>query len=107
MDNISKQKARVLKYPTSVYKKHGRDALDNDPLITIGTIHSVKGAEADVVVLFPDISYQAYAEVGTIAGRDAAHRLFYVGMTRAKHALILCEPTVMRTGSEMGMYINL
>ena len=50
----------------------------------------MKGGEADVVYLFPDISPQSYEGIqrGT-EGRDAVIRQFYVGMTRAKDKLYL------------------
>lgn len=56
----------------------------------IGTIHSVKGGEADNVVLRTDLSYrtaQAYARQP-----DPEHRVFYVGATRAKENLFIIEP---------------
>jgi superfamily I DNA/RNA helicase len=58
----------------------------------VGTIHSVKGGEADVVFLFPDMSQAgdaAYQRHGP--ARDAVIRLFYVGMTRAREALYLAD----------------
>jgi superfamily I DNA/RNA helicase len=57
-----------------------------------GTIHSVKGGEADAVFLFPDLSRSgdlAYRRYG--ADRDSVIRLFYVGMTRARKSLYLCQ----------------
>lgn len=106
MDNISPAKKSVLEYPVSIFKQYGKDTLSQNPKILIGTIHSVKGAESDVVILFPDISFKAYEESGTQAGKDSMHRLFYVGMTRAKHILILCNPVVM-VSSRPKMYIEM
>lgn len=77
-------------YPLAVYGKCGLAALEEKPKITIGTIHSVKGGEASVVFLFPDISLAAYGEYEK--SPDSVIRTFYVGMTRAKETLILCEP---------------
>jgi superfamily I DNA/RNA helicase len=59
----------------------------------VGTIHSVKGGEADVVYLFPDLSQAGaaqYASMGT--ARDAVIRQFYVGATRAREKLYVCGP---------------
>ena len=52
----------------------------------------VQGGEADVVFLFPDLSAAgdaAYQKYG--AQRDSVMRLFYVGMTRARHTLYICQ----------------
>ena len=57
----------------------------------MGTIHSVKGGEADVVYLFPDLSVSGMDEWdGTVEQRAPIYRLFYVGMTRARETLVLC-----------------
>ncbi len=69
------------------------EVLDREPRLHVGTIHSFKGAEADVVFLFPDVSTQAWeAYHRSSVGRDAINRLFYVGMTRARETLVLCQP---------------
>jgi len=106
-ENISKTKKKVLEYPTAVYKKHGIEGLTEAPNIILGTIHSVKGAEADVVVVFPDISYLADQEMFRKHGRDSMYRLFYVAMTRAKRKLILCTPVVMMNLPTPRMYVEL
>ena len=70
----------------------GPAALEETPKVIVGTIHSVKGGEADAVFLFPDLSQAgdaAYQRVGP--ARDAVIRLFYVGVTRARQALYLCQ----------------
>ena len=64
---------------------------DYEPRLVIGTIHSVKGAEADHVVLFPDLSPAGYREWVSFQRRDRILRLFYVGMTRARERLLLCD----------------
>ena len=56
--------------------------------------NSVKGAEADVVYLFPDISRAGMGEwQGTVEQKASVYRLFYVAMTRAKDTLVLAEPS--------------
>ena len=61
------------------------------PRVIVGTIHSVKGGQADNVYLFPDLSGPGYNDyVGHRT--DRVLRLFYVGMTRARENLILCQP---------------
>ena len=67
-----------------------------DPKIIVGTIHSVKGGEADVVVLFPDISCVADETCWWTARKDELVRTFYVGMTRAREKLVICAPAGMR-----------
>jgi superfamily I DNA/RNA helicase len=65
---------------------------DEDPKIIVGTIHSLKGSEADVVYLLPDISPSGAEDYYSgDAGALATHRLFYVGMTRARERLVLCH----------------
>lgn len=60
------------------------------PRVIVGTVHSVKGGEADDVYLLPDLSPSGYMDY-TGYHRDRVMRLFYVGMTRAKEKLILCR----------------
>jgi len=72
----------------------GRTALLNEPLVTVGTVTSVKGGEAAVVVLCPDLSAAAYRCWTTnVGGRDEIRRTIYVGMTRASETLILASPS--------------
>jgi superfamily I DNA/RNA helicase len=81
-----------VKFPMEVALRTGPKALNAVPKAIVGTIHSVKGGEADVVFLFPDLSpaadiaYQRYGPE-----RDSVIRLFYVGMTRARKALYVCQ----------------
>lgn len=55
------------------------------PSIRISTIHGAKGMEADDVHLLLDQSQAALNY--SFRDPDAAHRLFYVGVTRARHNL--------------------
>jgi superfamily I DNA/RNA helicase len=90
---LLKSKADAFKFPLNVLRKRGVAALAEKPKVIIGTIHSVKGGEADVVVLFPDlspVSMNGYMCDGE--ERDDIIRQFYVGMTRSKDTLILCSP---------------
>ena len=64
--------------------KNGED-LSKDPRIKISTIHGVKGNERDNVVLLTDLSNAAYNKY--LEDPDDEHRLFYVGVTRAKKEL--------------------
>jgi superfamily I DNA/RNA helicase len=90
--NAAKGKARQVEYVATVAARGGPEALERDPRVVIGTIHSVKGGEADVVYLFPDLSYRGMQSwLGD--DRGAVIRQFYVGMTRAREALRICAPT--------------
>jgi len=82
-------------YAFEVCEAHGSPAaLRDKPNIVIGTIHSVKGGQADTVFLFPDLSLAASQEKEeSVAGEDAVRRMFYVGMTRAANRLVLCQPS--------------
>lgn len=92
LDQLQDSKKQRYQFPAAVVRKHGVAALTRKPCVTVGTIHSVKGGEADVVILFPTVPPSA-AEAWrcTRAGRDAVVRQMYVGMTRAKETLILAE----------------
>jgi len=90
----SRQKG--AEFALRVAEEHGAATLSQTPRVTIGTIHSVKGGEADVVYLFPDLSAAGMIEwIGR--GSAAVRRLFYVGMTRAKETLVLCHPASSRS----------
>ncbi len=90
---LLKSKADSFKFPLNVLRKRGLCALAQKPGVIIGTIHSVKGGEADVVILFPDLSpVSMNAYIGGSEDRDDVVRQFYVGMTRARKTLILCSP---------------
>ncbi len=85
---------KTAAYPCKVVIARGVTALREPPKITIGTIHSVKGGQADCVYLFPDLSLAGDAEWNSgIAERyDGIFRQFYVGMTRARETLVICAP---------------
>lgn len=70
-----------------VHKVEQNGGLDEKPRIEIGTIHSVKGKEADFVVLRPEMATRTYQAFE--ANPDAEHRVWYVGVTRARHGLFL------------------
>ena len=81
-------KAKSMAYPVRVYRRYGREALLASPRIHLGTCHSLKGAEADQVLLFTDLSRAA--QLAQLEGGDTAddvQRTLYVGATRAKEHL--------------------
>jgi superfamily I DNA/RNA helicase len=80
------------RFPSEIAILRGVEAIYQNPRIVVGTIHSVKGGEADVVYLFPDFSRsgdECYSRGG--ADHDAVIRLFYVGATRARQTLYICQ----------------
>ncbi|MGZ6281811.1 MAG: UvrD-helicase domain-containing protein [Ktedonobacterales bacterium] len=91
-EHLLAAKKDAMKFPLTVARKHGGAALRSEPDIILGTIHSVKGGAADVVYLFPDISPMDAEQKQTPAVQDSLVRLFYVGMTRARESLVLCNP---------------
>jgi DNA helicase-2/ATP-dependent DNA helicase PcrA len=82
--NAAPAKSKGIKYIESAVVHHGKDYLFQPPKIVVGTVHSVKGGEADVVYLFPDLSRQAYD-----SNQDDITRVMYVGMTRARETLVI------------------
>jgi DNA helicase II / ATP-dependent DNA helicase PcrA len=79
-------------YAIRVARTYGPEA---SPRITVGTVHSVKGGEADHVILFPDLSPAGFSEYIS-SHRDRIMRIFYVGMTRTKDRLTFCERSTPR-----------
>jgi DNA helicase II / ATP-dependent DNA helicase PcrA len=90
-----------VQFPADVAIAHGPRALIEAPQIVVGTIHSVKGGQADVVYLFPDLSQAGDAQY-QLRGepRDSVIRVFYVGATRARETLYICQ-----RGTAMGFSI--
>jgi DNA helicase-2/ATP-dependent DNA helicase PcrA len=83
---------KQLDYCRAVVANHGVEALWQDPAITVGTIHSVKGGEAETVIVAPDKPPAANTEWRTSwFGKDDAARLMYVAYTRAINNLFLLK----------------
>jgi superfamily I DNA/RNA helicase len=104
-ENVSAKSAKTIWFPLTVLERRGPDPLLRYPnwyrshetmageALSVGTIHSFKGGEADVVFLFPDLSaaaLQAWSRPGE--DQDSVIRTFYVGITRARERLIVCTP---------------
>lgn len=85
------KQAERLEYPVAVCEKRGPAGLREEPKVVLGTIHSVKGGQADVVYVFPDLSLRGFDQMATPKGRDDIRRVFYVAITRAKEELVLCS----------------
>jgi len=81
-----------MEYAIRIFEKKP-EALVEPPRLIVGTIHSVKGGEADDVWMFPDLSSAGMQEwLGNDEQRDSVIRQFYVGMTRARENLTICAP---------------
>ena len=87
---------KKMEFPLSIARRHGGKALWKAPNVVVGTIHSVKGGEADTVIIFPDLSPQAFEPLHKKEERDSLVRLFYVAVTRTKDRLILCNAEGLR-----------
>jgi len=90
LDNMLGSKINGARFPMKILEKYG--TIPRDPQVTVGTIHSVKGGQSDSIYLFPDLSTRgalSYSKRGE--EKDSVIRAFYVGMTRAKKKLTLCQ----------------
>lgn len=91
--NLLASKQRLMDYAFQVAHRGGPSALFEKPRLIVGTIHSVKGGEADAVHLMPDLSPSGMRQWTRVGDeRDAVLRQFYVGMTRAKDSLVVHQP---------------
>ncbi len=90
-DHVEKAKQGTAEYVFGISDRFGVESLRQAPKCYLGTIHSVKGAEADTVILFPDLSPAAAEEWSSSSGRNSVIRTFYVGITRARERLIVCN----------------
>ncbi len=70
------------------------EKLLREPRIKINTIHSVKGGEADHVVIFTDMAQRTWQEFQI--NEDDEHRVWYVAVTRARKSLHIISPSTDR-----------
>jgi DNA helicase II / ATP-dependent DNA helicase PcrA len=96
-ENLRPKEWPRFEYVLTIAERFGLTALRETPRVIVGTIHSVKGGEADTVYVFPDLSLAAWTGVDGESGwsyggegRDPIIRLFYVAFTRARQHLRLC-----------------
>lgn len=69
-------------YLEAIEKNEGLEA---GARIELSTIHGAKGREADHVVLCPDMTFRTWDAFQSLP--DAEHRVWYVGVTRARKSL--------------------
>ena len=100
-------KKKTAAYSLTVARTRGADALQKSPRLYVGTAHSFKGSQADVVIVFPDLSPAGFEEWSCPGvGRDNVIRLFYVALTRAKETVVICEPASMRSVNMQRLIIH-
>lgn len=93
-ENLRAKRRQQFLYALEVLRTRGKLALRETPRVVLGTIHSVKGAEADCVYVFPDLSHAAYWGSWSLPStRGSVVRQFYVAFTRARHTLTLLDPS--------------
>jgi superfamily I DNA/RNA helicase len=88
-------KRSTMTFALDVLRHAGYESLRRPPSVIVGTIHSVKGGESDVVYLSPDLSPQGFDQYES-AQRAQVIRQFYVGITRARNTLVLCSASSPR-----------
>jgi len=76
-------------YFMRLLKRYGTDQLNRDPNIIIDTIHSVKGGEADHVVIHSKADYASDYRRKNKKEKTDENRVYYTGATRAKRKLHL------------------
>lgn len=77
---------------------HSAGTLMAEPTVYINTMHTVKGDEADIVIINPEMSKVGYEEYTYDAYQTDL--VFYVGCTRAKHKLYIYKDAA-RMGGRM------
>lgn len=74
-------------YFTRLLQRYGQKTLDQIPSIVIDTIHSVKGGEADNVLIYSKTNWPAsFSHKNTLEQSDEK-RVYYTGVTRARDTL--------------------
>lgn len=85
---VFKWEQSLIDYVRTMVSKRPADLLT--PRVNISTIHSIKGGEADHVILLTDITKNVLHNLEK--NPDSEHRVFYVGATRAKKSLRIVLP---------------
>lgn len=88
---IPKLDKEVGFYLDKMVRKHGEIPRAT---VTLTTIHSAKGREADTVILLSDVATASYLSQtqGSRHDREGENRVAYVGVTRAKRRLLVVTP---------------
>lgn len=75
-------------YYRAIKRRGGR--VTDEPSVQLSTIHQIKGAEADHVVLLSDMASRTYKNY--MNAPNAEHRVWYVAITRARQSLTVLQP---------------
>jgi superfamily I DNA/RNA helicase len=86
MRAIIKGEPDEVTYCERLYRHYGLEVFSTRPHLQVGTYHSVKGMEADIVVLNPE--FTSMVRRGYMLNPEPEHRLMYVGVTRAREKVI-------------------
>ena len=76
-------------YFVRLLQRYGQKALNDDPQIIIDTIHSVKGGQADNVLIFSKTNWISSFQKKNPQEQSEERKVYYVGVTRAKKRLHL------------------
>lgn len=78
------------RYLTRVLKRFGREAFEQEPKITLSTIHGSKGREKSTVYLSADMTRKTFDTY--IKDKNSECMVAYVGATRAIDKLVILSP---------------
>ncbi|NCA30717.1 MAG: hypothetical protein EBS93_08380 [Chitinophagia bacterium] len=82
-------KPTEVTYINILLERYGEDQLDKEPNMIIDTVHSVKGGEADNVLVYFKADYASQYQNKTVQEKMDEKRVVYVAVTRAKYSLHL------------------
>ena len=78
----------MSEYFIRLLQRYGQKTLNEDPQIIIDTIHSVKGGEANNVLLYSKTNLPAsFANKKDASDKSDEKRVYYTGATRARDTL--------------------
>lgn len=92
--NLLRKAPEGFRRALDVAERNPQVVLRGEAAVWVGTIHSVKGGEADVVYVWPGLTRLALQDEA-----DVLHRMFYVSVTRARHEVVLLD-----SGASPGSY---
>lgn len=85
-----KVSAEEKSYFRKLLNRYGRPGLSEEPKLVVSTIHAVKGLEAERVIISLELTRLPYENL--MRHGDEEHRVFYVGVTRARKEIGLLLP---------------